>query len=404
MTIPEQFLSEKLSAIKPSATMAVTALAAELKAEGRDIIGLGAGEPDFDTPENIKAAATAAMARGDTKYTKVDGTPELREAIVDKFKRENGLDYTADQVTVACGGKHIIFNTMMATLNAGDEVIIPAPYWVSYPDIVLFSGGTPVIIEAPLSQSFKITPEQLDRAITPKTKWVLLNSPSNPTGAAYSRDELKALADVLMQHPHVWIMTDDIYEHIIYDDFKFATIAEVEPNLMDRTLTMNGVSKAYAMTGWRIGYAAGAKELIKAMAKSQSQSTSSPCSISQAASVEALTGPQDFIPVRVAAFKERRDRVVDLLNTAPGITCSKPEGAFYVYPGCDGLIGKTTDAGKILENDGDVVTWLLETEGVAVVQGAAFGLSPCFRISYATSLEVLEDACSRIARACKSVS
>ncbi|MBT3791718.1 MAG: pyridoxal phosphate-dependent aminotransferase [Rhodospirillales bacterium] len=404
MTIPEQFLSEKLSAIKPSATMAVTALAAELKAEGRDIIGLGAGEPDFDTPENIKAAATAAMARGDTKYTKVDGTPELREAIVDKFKRENGLDYTADQVTVACGGKHIIFNTMMATLNAGDEVIIPAPYWVSYPDIVLFSGGTPVIIEAPLSQSFKITPEQLDRAITPKTKWVLLNSPSNPTGAAYSRDELKALADVLMQHPHVWIMTDDIYEHIIYDDFKFATIAEVEPNLMDRTLTMNGVSKAYAMTGWRIGYAAGAKELIKAMAKIQSQSTSSPCSISQAASVEALTGPQDFIPVRVAAFKERRDRVVDLLNTAPGITCSKPEGAFYVYPGCDGLIGKTTDAGKILENDGDVVTWLLETEGVAVVQGAAFGLSPCFRISYATSLEVLEDACSRIARACKSVS
>ena len=404
MTIPEQFLSEKLSAIKPSATMAVTALAAELKAEGRDIIGLGAGEPDFDTPENIKAAATAAMARGDTKYTKVDGTPELREAIVDKFKRENGLDYTADQVTVACGGKHIIFNTMMATVNAGDEVIIPAPYWVSYPDIVLFSGGTPVIIEAPLSQSFKITPEQLDRAITPKTKWVLLNSPSNPTGAAYSRDELKALADVLMQHPHVWIMTDDIYEHIIYDDFKFATIAEVEPNLMDRTLTMNGVSKAYAMTGWRIGYAAGAKELIKAMAKIQSQSTSSPCSISQAASVEALTGPQDFIPVRVAAFKERRDRVVDLLNTAPGITCSKPEGAFYVYPGCDGLIGKTTDAGKILENDGDVVTWLLETEGVAVVQGAAFGLSPCFRISYATSLEVLEDACSRIARACKSVS
>ena len=404
MTIPEQFLSEKLSAIKPSATMAVTALAAELKAEGRDIIGLGAGEPDFDTPENIKAAATAAMARGDTKYTKVDGTPELREAIVDKFKRENGLDYTADQVTVACGGKHIIFNTMMATLNAGDEVIIPAPYWVSYPDIVLFSGGTPVIIEAPLSQSFKITPEQLDRAITPKTKWVLLNSPSNPTGAAYSREELKALADVLMQHPHVWIMTDDIYEHIIYDNFKFATIAEVEPNLMDRTLTMNGVSKAYAMTGWRIGYAAGAKELIKAMAKIQSQSTSSPCSISQAASVEALTGPQDFIPVRVAAFKERRDRVVDLLNTAPGITCSKPEGAFYVYPGCDGLIGKTTDAGKILENDGDVVTWLLETEGVAVVQGAAFGLSPCFRISYATSLEVLEDACSRIARACKSVS
>jgi aspartate aminotransferase len=404
MTIPEQFLSEKLSAIKPSATMAVTALAAELKAEGRDIIGLGAGEPDFDTPENIKAAATAAMARGDTKYTKVDGTPQLREAIVDKFKRENGLDYNAEQVTVACGGKHIIFNTMMATLNAGDEVIIPAPYWVSYPDIVLFSGGTPVIIEAPLSQSFKITPEQLDRAITPKTKWVLLNSPSNPTGAAYSRDELKALADVLIQHPHVWIMTDDIYEHIIYDDFKFATIAEVEPNLMDRTLTMNGVSKAYAMTGWRIGYAAGAKELIKAMAKIQSQSTSSPCSISQAASVEALTGPQDFIPVRVAAFKERRDRVVELLNTAPGITCSKPEGAFYVYPGCDGLIGKTTEAGKILENDSDVVTWLLETEGVAVVQGAAFGLSPCFRISYATSLEVLEDACSRIARACKSVS
>jgi len=404
MTIPEQFLSEKLSAIKPSATMAVTALAAELKAEGRDIIGLGAGEPDFDTPENIKAAATAAMARGDTKYTKVDGTPELREAIVDKFKRENGLDYTADQVTVACGGKHIIFNTMMATLNAGDEVIIPAPYWVSYPDIVLFSGGTPVIIEAPLSQSFKITPEQLDRAITPKTKWVLLNSPSNPTGAAYSRDELKALADVLMQHPHVWIMPDDMYEKIVYDDFEFTTIAQVVPELYDRTLTLNGLSKAYCMTGWRVGYAAGAPELIKAMNMIASQSTTSTSTISQWAAVEALRGPQDFIAEHNIIFKERRDLVVSMLNQANGLECATPQGAFYVYPSAAGMLGKKTPDGDVLNSDEDVARYLLASEGVAVVHGEAFGLSPHFRISYATATETLEDACTRIQRACGALS
>jgi aspartate aminotransferase len=403
MTGLESLLAARLTAVKPSATMAATARAAELKAAGRDIISLGAGEPDFDTPENIKAAAIAALEAGDTKYTAVDGTAELKAAIVDKFRRENGLDYETGQVSVACGGKHIIFNAMMATLNEGDEVIIPAPYWVSYPDIVLIAGGRPVTVEAPLAQGFKMTADQLAAAITPRTKWLILNSPSNPTGAAYRRDELKALADVLMAHPQVHILTDDIYEHIIYDNFDFSTIAQVEPGLYDRTLTMNGVSKAYAMTGWRIGYAAGPVPLIKAMATIQSQSTSNPCSISQAAAVEALNGPQDFVPERTAAFCKRRDRVVELLNQAPGITCSKPEGAFYVYPGCDGLIGKTTAEGKILENDTDVVAWLLESEGIAVVQGAAFGLSPCFRISYATALDVLEDACTRIIRACKSL-
>ncbi len=403
MTGLESLLAARLTAVKPSATMAATARAAELKAAGRDIIGLGAGEPDFDTPDNIKEAAIAALAAGDTKYTAVDGTPALKEAVVDKFRRENGLSYETRQVTVACGGKHVIFNAMMATLNAGDEVIIPAPYWVSYPDIVLIAGGTPVVVEAPLSQGFKITPDQLAAAITPKTKWLFLNSPSNPTGAAYTRDELKALADVLLAHPQVYILTDDIYEHIVFGDFEFSTIAQVEPGLYDRTLTMNGVSKAYAMTGWRIGYAAGPEALIKAMGKIQSQSTSNPCSISQAAAVEALNGPQDFVPERTEAFRVRRDRVVELLNQVPGITCSKPDGAFYVYPGCDGLIGKTTAEGKVLENDTDVVTWLLETEGVAVVQGAAFGVSPCFRISYATALDVLEDACARILRACESL-
>jgi aspartate aminotransferase len=403
MTGLESLLAARLTAVQPSATMAATARAAELKAAGRDIIALGAGEPDFDTPENIKTAAIAALAAGDTKYTAVDGTAELKAAIVDKFRRENGLDYEAAQVTVACGGKHIIFNAMMATLNEGDEVIIPAPYWVSYPDIVLIAGGKPVTVEAPLAQGFKMTADQLAAAITPRTKWLILNSPSNPTGAAYTRDELKALADVLMAHPHVYILTDDIYEHIIYDNFDFSTIAQVEPGLYDRTLTMNGVSKAYAMTGWRIGYAAGPVPLIKAMAKIQSQSTSNPCSISQAAAVEALNGPQDFVPQRAQAFRARRDRVVELLNQAPGITCSKPEGAFYVYPGCDGLIGKTTAEGKVLGNDTDVVAWLLESEGIAVVQGAAFGISPCFRISYATALDVLEDACTRIIRACESL-
>ena len=403
MTGLESLLAARLAAVKPSATMAAAARAAELKAAGRDIIALGAGEPDFDTPENIKAAAVAALAAGDTKYTAVDGTPALKAAIVGKFRRENGLDYEPAQITVACGGKHIIFNAMMATLDQGDEVIIPAPYWVSYPDIVLIAGGKPVAVEAPLAQGFKMTADQLAAAITARTKWLILNSPSNPTGAAYTRDELKALADVLMAHPQVHILTDDIYEHIVYDDFDFSTIAQVEPGLYHRTLTMNGVSKAYAMTGWRIGYAAGPQPLIEAMATIQSQSTSNPCSISQAAAVEALNGPQDFIPQRAEAFRARRDRVVELLNQAPGITCSKPDGAFYVYPGCDGLIGKTTAAGKVLENDTDVVAWLLETEGVAVVQGAAFGVSPCFRISYATALSVLEDACTRIIRACQGL-
>ena len=403
MTGLESLLAARLAAVKPSATLAAMARAAELKAAGRDIIGLGAGEPDFDTPENIKAAAIAALAAGDTKYTAVDGTPALKAAIVDKFRRENGLDYETAQITVACGGKHIIFNAMMATLDQGDEVIIPAPYWVSYPDIVLIAGGKPVAVEAPLAQGFKMTADQLAAAITPRTKWLILNSPSNPTGAAYTRDELKALADVLMAHPQVHILTDDIYEHIVYDNFDFSTIAQVEPGLYHRTLTLNGVSKAYAMTGWRIGYAAGPQPLIQAMATIQSQSTSNPCSISQAAAVEALTGPQEFIAQRAEAFRARRDRVVELLNQAPGITCPKPDGAFYVYPGCDGLIGKTTAEGKVLENDTDVVAWLLETEGIAAVQGAAFGLSPCFRISYATALSVLEEACTRIIRACEGL-
>ncbi len=403
MPLPPRFLADRLSAIKPSPTMAITALAAELKAQGRDVIGLAAGEPDFDTPDHIKAAANAAIARGDTKYTAADGTPALKKAVAGKFKRENGLDYAPEQVTIACGGKHIIYNAMMATLNPGDEVVIPAPYWVSYPDIVLLAGATPVFVSAGMDQNFKMTPAQLDAAITPKTKWLILNSPSNPSGAAYSRAELKALAQVLVKHPQVWILSDDIYEHLVYDDFEFTTIAQVEPALYDRTLTMNGVSKAYAMTGWRIGYAAGPKELIKAMGTIQSQSTSNPCSISQAASVEALNGRQDFLPEWRDAFKGRRDRVVALLNAAPGLVCPKPEGAFYVYPDCSGLIGKTTKDGTLLADDTAVATWLLATEGVAVVQGAAFGLSPCFRISYATSLAVLEDACGRIQRACKGL-
>jgi aspartate aminotransferase len=403
MPLPPRFLASRLSAIKPSPTMAVTALAAELKAQGRDVIGLGAGEPDFDTPDHIKAAASTAMARGETKYTAVDGTPALKKAVCAKFKRENGLDYAPDQVTIACGGKHVIYNAMMATLNPGDEVIVPAPYWVSYPDIVLLAGGTPVFIEAGINQGFKITPAQLEAAIGPKTKWLILNSPSNPTGAAYSRAELQALGEVLARNPQVWILTDDIYEHLVYDNFEFTTIVQVVPRLYDRTLTMNGVSKAYAMTGWRIGYAAGPKELIRAMGTIQSQSTSNPCSISQAASVEALNGPQDFLPAWREAFRERRDRVVVMLNDAPGITCPTPQGAFYVYPDCSGLIGRQTRDGKVLADDSAVATWLLETEGVAVVQGAAFGLSPCFRISYATSLAVLEDACRRIQRACLSL-
>ncbi|MDP2151683.1 MAG: pyridoxal phosphate-dependent aminotransferase [Parvibaculum sp.] len=394
------FLSDSLSRIKPSATIAATQKARDLKAAGVDVIGLGAGEPDFDTPDNIKEAAIAAIRRGETKYTAVDGIPELKAAIAAKFKRENGLDYKPAQCFVAPGGKPIIYNAMMATLNPGDEVIIPAPYWVSYPDIVLLAGGTPVFAEAGMATGFKLQPEALEKAITPKTKWLIFNSPSNPTGAAYTWDELKKLTDVLVRHPHVWVLTDDMYEHLTYDGFKFATPAEVEPKLYDRTLTMNGVSKAYSMTGWRIGYCAGPIELIKAMTTIQSQSTSNPTSISQWAAVEALNGPQDFIAERAQSFKERRDLVVSMLNQAKGIKCPTPEGAFYVYPSCEGCLGKTTPKGKLISNDQDFVEALLEEEGVAVVHGAAFGLAPFFRISYATSTENLVKACERIQRFC----
>jgi aspartate aminotransferase len=397
-------LAERLSRVKPSPTLAVTAKAIELKAAGRDVIGLGAGEPDFDTPDNIKEAAIAAIRNGQTKYTVVDGTMELKQAICAKFKRENGLDYKPNQVSVGTGGKQVLYNALMATLSRGDEVIIPAPYWVSYPDMVELADGTPVAVPCSQNNGFKLRPEDLAAAITPKTKWIILNSPSNPTGAAYSRTELKALTDVLMKHPHVWVLTDDMYEHLVYDGFEFATPAQVEPRLYERTLTLNGVSKAYCMTGWRIGYAAGPVELIKAMGAVQSQSTSNPCSISQAAAVAALTGPQDFIAKHNVSFKERRDLVVDMLNKAKGIHCLKPEGAFYVYPSCAGTIGKKTPQGKVLKTDEDFVTYLLESEGVAVVQGSAFGLAPYFRISYATSTAALTDACTRIQRACAALS
>ena len=397
------FLSDSLKRIKPSATIAATQKARDLKAQGVDVIGLGAGEPDFDTPDNIKAAAIEAIKRGETKYTAVGGIDELKQAIAAKFKRENGLDYTPAQCFVAPGGKPIIFNAMAATLNPGDEVIIPAPYWVSYPDIVALLGGTPVFVEATMDTDFKLQPEVLEKAITPKTKWFFFNSPSNPTGAAYTAAELKKLTDVLVKYPDVWILTDDMYEHLSYDGFKFATPAQVEPQLLDRTLTMNGVSKAYAMTGWRIGYCAGPLELIKAMTTIQSQSTSNPTSISQWAAVEALNGPQDFIPERAAVFKERRDLVVSMLNQAKGLKCPTPEGAFYVYPSCAGCIGKTTSKGKVIENDQDFVEALLEEEGVATVHGEAFGLSPHFRISYATSTEALTKACERIQRFCASL-
>lgn len=396
-------LADRLSRIKPSPTLAVTARVKELKDEGRDIIGLGAGEPDFDTPDFIKNAACEAIENGQTKYTVVDGTPELKDAIIAKFKRDNDLNYERNQVTVGTGGKQVLFNALMASLNPGDEVVIPAPYWVSYPDMTLLAEGVPVPVNCPKENSFKLQPEDLEAAITPKTKWLILNSPSNPTGGAYTRDEMKALTDVLVKHPHVWIMSDDMYEHIVYDDFEFVTPAQVEPSLYDRTLTVNGVSKAYSMTGWRIGYAAGPADLIKGIAKIQSQSTSNPSSVSQAAAVAALNGDQSFLEERNNAFKERRDVVVSMLNDADGIECLTPEGAFYVYPSCAGVIGKTTPEGKLIESDGDFVTYLLETEGVACVQGEAFGLSPAFRISYATSLDVLKEACTRIQRACAAL-
>ncbi|MCB1409054.1 MAG: pyridoxal phosphate-dependent aminotransferase [Rhodobacteraceae bacterium] len=394
------FLSDTILRVKPSATIAVTNMAAEMKAAGKDVIGLGAGEPDFDTPQNIKDAAKAAIDAGRTKYTAVDGIPELKKAICAKFARENGLTYTPQQVSVGTGGKQILYNALMATLNPGDEVIIPAPYWVSYPDMVLLAGGTPVAIEARLETDFKITAEQLESAITPNTKWFIFNSPSNPTGAGYSRSELKALTDVLMRHPHVWIMSDDMYEHLVFDDFEFVTPAQVEPGLYDRTLTCNGVSKAYAMTGWRIGYAAGPVALIKAMATIQSQSTSNPSSISQYAALEALNGPQDFLGPFREAFQRRRNLVVDMLNAAPGITCPKPEGAFYVYPDISGCIGKTSAGGTRIDNDEVFAKALLAETGVAVVFGSAFGLSPNFRVSYATSDAALTEACTRIRTFC----
>ena len=397
------FLAESLARVKPSATMAVTDMARQLRAAGRDVIGLGAGEPDFDTPENIKQAAIDAIARGETKYTAVTGIDELKQAICDKFKRDNNLDYDPAQVFVAPGGKPVIYDAMMATLNPGDEVVIPAPYWVSYPDIVNLAGGTPVAVETRAEDGFKLQPQDLEAAITPKTKWFIFNSPSNPSGAAYSAEELKKLTDVLLKHPHVWILTDDMYEHLVYDNFVFATPAQVEPQLYERTLTMNGVSKAYCMTGWRIGYCAGPQQLIKAMTKIQSQSTSNPTSISQWAALEALTGPQDFIAAHNEHFKRRRDLVVKMLNEADGIECITPEGAFYVYPSCAGCIGKTAPDGTAIDGDEAFAKALLEAEGVAVVHGEAFGLSPFFRISYATSDENLVEACERIQRFCASL-
>ncbi len=397
------FIAARLSRIKPSPTIAVATKARELKAAGRDVIGLGAGEPDFDTPDHIKEAAKVAMDRGDTKYTAVAGTPELRRAIVDKLKRDNDLDYSTDQISVGCGGKQNIYNALMATLDPGDEVIIPAPYWVSYPDITLLAEGTPVIVDCPADAGFKLTPKDLEAAITLKTKWLILNSPSNPTGAGYSRAEIKGLTDVLLKHDHVWIMTDDIYEHLVYEDFEFVTPAQVEPALFGRILTLNGVSKAYCMTGWRVGYAAGPSEIIKAMNKIQSQSTSHTASVSQAAAVAALNGPHDFIAEHNAVFKERRDLVVSMLNEAKGLSCPTPVGAFYVYPSCAGMIGKKTPYGKTLETDEDVVGYFLESEGVATVHGEAFGLSPYFRVSYATSTELLMEACTRIQRACAAL-
>ena len=397
------FLADVLSRVKPSATIAMTQKARELKASGVDVISLSVGEPDFDTPEHIKQAAIEAIGRGETKYPPVSGIVPLREAIVRKFKRENGLDYKVSQTIVGTGGKHVIYNALLATLNPGDEVVIPRPYWVSYPEMVVLCGGTPVFAETGMEHDFKLQPDELERVITPKTKWIILNSPSNPSGAAYSHDELKKLTDVLMRHPHVWVLTDDMYEHLTYGDFAFATPAQVEPGLTERTLTMNGVSKAYAMTGWRIGYAAGPEPLIKAMDFVQGQQTSGACSISQWAAVAALDGTQDHLARFRAAFQERRDLVVSMLNQAKGLKCPTPEGAFYVYPSCAELIGRRTEGGKTIETDEDFVVELLQAEGVAAVHGSAFGLGPNLRISYATSNKALEEACTRIQRFCASL-
>ena len=394
------FLAPRLDRIKPSPSGAAAQLARDLKRAGRDIINLAVGEPDFDTPAHICEAATAAMRRGETRYTAVDGTPELKAAIIAKFKRENGLSYTTDQITVANGAKQIIYNAMMATLGPGDEVIVPAPYWVSYTDIVLLAEGVPVVIAGPQNNGFKLRPEDLEAAITPRTKWLLLNSPSNPTGAVYTAGELRALGEVVLRHPHVHVMTDDIYEHLLFDGRKFSTIAEVEPRLFDRTLTINGASKAYSMTGWRIGYAGGPRSLITAMGTLMGQITANPASISQAAAVAALTGPQEFLADQCAAFQHRRDVVVDLINAVPGLSCHAPEGAFYVFPSCAGLLGKITPDGKRIETDQDVVVYLLEAAGVALVHGEAYGMSPYFRLSTATSLDLLRDACGRIRAAC----
>ena len=397
-------LSEALSRVQPSATIAVSNKARELKAAGEDVIGLGAGEPDFDTPDHIKAAAIKAIQEGKTKYTAVDGLPELKQAISAKFKRDNELDYAPNQIHVAPGGKPVLYNALLATLNPGDEVVIPTPYWVSYPDMALLCGGEPVFAEAKAEDGYKLKPEALEAAITPKSKWLILNSPSNPSGAAYTEAELRALGEVLIRHPHVWIMSDDMYEHLVYDDFKFTTIAQACPELYDRTLTVNGVSKAYAMTGWRIGFAGGPADLIKAMAKVESQTTSNPCSISQYAALEALNGSHDFLPERNKVFKERRDLAVAMLNEAEGLECPTPEGAFYVYPSCKGAIGKTSAGGKLIESDEDFAAALLSEEKVAVVFGSAFGLSPAFRVSYATSTEALKEACARIQRFCAGLS
>ena len=396
-------IANRLSAIKPSQTIAISAKARALAAEGKDIIGLSAGEPDFDTPDHVIEAAIAAMRAGETRYTDPDGTPELKAAVARKFKRDNNLDYAPSQVSIATGGKQILYNALMASLDEGDEVVIPAPYWVSYPDMVLLAGGTPVIVPCSQENRFILQPADLEAAITPKTKWIIFNSPSNPTGAGYTHDDLKGITDVLMRHPHVWVMTDDMYEHLVYDDFKFCTPAEVEPGLYDRTLTVNGMSKAFCMTGWRIGYAAGPESLIKGMRTIQSQSTSNPNSIAQAASIAALDGPMEFLAANNEVFKARRDLVVSMLNQAPGINCHTPEGAFYVYPSVAGCIGRSTPSGKVIENDEDFVSELLGAEGVAAVHGAAFGLEPHFRISYATATELLEDACARIQRFCASL-